>query len=950
MNVSNNRKGIALLIVLGMLSLLMIMVVAFTTLMRQQRAASANYRHQNSARNILQVALTRALNTLDEEVGDDRIPDWHDGWVFNRVKNSPNSSLDVKSPEDVMVSVDRANKQRDPFPAFVMTSEMQDHMTVLFKRRVMQNAQDNNQLFLIGKMEQAKPEWIPVHDTEGSLVGRYSYIVLHTSGLLDAAATGSLQSLGARQVRTRSMGRYPEELRLDQSFIPEFENAGVDGLEFLYAREMVAPRGNAPAVTGMAPFPKRPMLGRIDSLKELVGATGNQLKSVPPDNKEKAIFSFRTFSRSVPELLPEADRTINNGNKICIATKADIDRYKNEIIAAFEKILGPSGLTAYYGGNINQLAKKTYASLLDFTNDADPYSLPAGDDNAERYERPTVKPVPLPFSVGIRVSADKKESELPDPVSNGTIPAWEITMKYSPYVYFDFPFVSRAGGVVQSPKVTADITYQISQGNRAPATEFATLALSHDPSGQSRFTTLSHSFDADYTNLIFDEGVANGIVAERKVTIPQSTSLTEVSMIENVKFRVDVSYGRNLLAQRPAELNTQNERMIEFAMDISIPLDDMPTRSPVVYWSEALDSRSAWKPYEQWIPKDDGTGRTNTRTLKNIADQTRFNLGEPTRGDGGLLINYLLESPSHLDANFLRNSAFNLKLQVDGVHKGAYMDDRAQIKRVYIRNGPLASVGELGFIPLAPCFTITLYDAQNNTMGFLPELGRRTWSSGDVCLHPVLDYFTLDDETPVHGKVNLNSTYRFYDNTSKKVVAAPALASVFCGMPFSLDLTQSLNTGAPSGVDSDGNVVFKNGSDIAVYLAREQKSTGPFTRLSDLAAIFDGAPCLNKTANDKSVVNVLIAGAGNNQTIGEFEREALIANAANLFTLREQTYTILLRADSFTSGFGMDDLEKGSTLGTAYGIAEVWRDPEPTTIDGKKFHRMHIQNFKVLDN
>ena len=89
----NERKGSALLIVLGFLSFMIISAVAFAVYMRVERQASSNYRHSSSARHLLNAALCRAIDEIDSELrvgsinGKDpnarKFPDWP-----GRVRNS----------------------------------------------------------------------------------------------------------------------------------------------------------------------------------------------------------------------------------------------------------------------------------------------------------------------------------------------------------------------------------------------------------------------------------------------------------------------------------------------------------------------------------------------------------------------------------------------------------------------------------------------------------------------------------------------------------------------------------------------------------------------------------------------------------------------------------------------------------------------------------------------
>jgi hypothetical protein len=94
-------------------------------------------------------------------------------------------------------------------------------------------------------------------------------------------------------------------------------------------------------------------------------------------------------------------------------------------------------------------------------------------------------------------------------------------------------------------------------------------------------------------------------------------------------------------------------------------------------------------------------------------------------------------------------------------------------------------------------------------------------------------------------------------------------------------------------------------------------------------------------------VQLLAMATSGKGGFGELEREALIRNACELFTLRQQTYTIVIRADSFSPFFGMTGVKKGSVLATAQAVAQVWRDPYPDP-DGN--HPCFVQFFKLIGN
>jgi hypothetical protein len=72
------------------------------------------------------------------------------------------------------------------------------------------------------------------------------------------------------------------------------------------------------------------------------------------------------------------------------------------------------------------------------------------------------------------------------------------------------------------------------------------------------------------------------------------------------------------------------------------------------------------------------------------------------------------------------------------------------------------------------------------------------------------------------------------------------------------------------------------------------------------------------------------------KALTDFDREGIVRNSAGMFTARQQLFTILLKADSFTPKFGFNDAEHGTSLASVEAIAHVWRDPDPLRdADGK---------------
>lgn len=200
---------------------------------------------------------------------------------------------------------------------------------------------------------------------------------------------------------------------------------------------------------------------------------------------------------------------------------------------------------------------------------------------------------------------------------------------------------------------------------------------------------------------------------------------------------------------------------------------------------------------------------------------------------------------------------------------------------MYVRDFPLdqfklgvglGTVGELGFLSVGqPWRTIALY----NTPG--------------QPLHPVLDYFTLDTTNQVRrGLVNINSTNR------------AALASVF----YANWLDVAPEAGGPTVTV---NAAFSLADNLIQQMGPDQ--TREKNRKLSLLGQFD-----------QGLINGINGELTTLALSNDATREAIIRNSANLFSYRQNLFTIFLYGQSITPG--------GATGVEQRAVAIVWRDPE----------------------
>ena len=66
---TDRRAGVALVIALGLLSLMLITGVAFTIMMRVERAGAANLRHATAARQLARGGIAYAIAAINDDIG-----------------------------------------------------------------------------------------------------------------------------------------------------------------------------------------------------------------------------------------------------------------------------------------------------------------------------------------------------------------------------------------------------------------------------------------------------------------------------------------------------------------------------------------------------------------------------------------------------------------------------------------------------------------------------------------------------------------------------------------------------------------------------------------------------------------------------------------------------------------------------------------------------------------
>ncbi len=199
-------SGIALVMVLGILSVMVLMAVAFAIAMRTERVAAGNYADSVRARQLVQVGLARALGDLALRLGTNGLESTSVGSVYPlwSVTNSytnvyTNTSTNVYALQ--LLATNRANDATNFVPRALWAAAT--------------NADYSN----------PSNHWLPVDSliytkdgaadflAESNRMGRVKYLILNCSGLLDANFAGGM---------VHGMGTNPMEIMIAN--LPEMKN------------------------------------------------------------------------------------------------------------------------------------------------------------------------------------------------------------------------------------------------------------------------------------------------------------------------------------------------------------------------------------------------------------------------------------------------------------------------------------------------------------------------------------------------------------------------------------------------------------------------------------------------------------------------------------------------------------------------------------------------------
>ena len=993
---TSKRSGVALIIVLGLIAILMIVSVAFSIHMRIERAGAANLRHAGVARQIVKGGMAAAMAAIDMDVGDNVVPPWYDSeavtnLIYNREESwrKSDGGREWRTShlwKNTLVSYD--TNQAEQVSASIFSKEVEEYFPggLAFggyaKKYIKPGATS-------GGTEILQPRWLPVYSdkNEDSVMGRFAFFAIDTTGMLDVCCMTN----GASK---RWMGRYPGEMAVLSSLLPDVTDAGK------FADEN---RKN----------------GTYVSLAELQKMNPNI------DNCQ----SFNTFSYDPG---PLNDLVYIGGSA------TDLRNNKDKIIAAFYDC----GLTAgkSFGNKDCEQARWAYLGLVDYVDGDDKME---DDDRIKPWQRPATENLPLMSGFIAILKVECRDQVLEKTVGDRTVyektGAWEMKLTADFRIPFVYPFVKETSA--PAAKLEGKATFMCGQnGGEYPPALFPYGTFPDDP---KRIATGTENFDnqpdddnlavhslevgsEDWCELGGFSGRENNTKPPR-LDDPQKQlhvvffAAGQTTRAGEVQHRYPLNQddynspdGDTWMATsfdfKQEQVDFDNDPVEEKIVGKDKDNNDVTQRrweKQVVAWAEVLDPRFAsldmedrsdrnnlWpaqrKFYRQSHCEDDeiwlgdsskhySIPITKLKSLGTADAKSAFasfsasptvgdfdapntgNLGEYFHGNvaqnGGVkkspygaspLTSYVLTHPA-VSEKVYRMNLDGVRL-ADGESKDT--TDRARMKwRAYVKNAPLESVGELAYLPIGIWYTIRLYDYGNKRKisfnGTQQEITRFNHlpsddNSDNPPFHPVLDYFTVIDyeKETVRGRVNVN--------TLNENVLATAFYSMPVGTEFNEEEGQDSSLTLPPVANSLTHRIDENGArDLAEALVT-LRNGGDLQTLSDLGYMVNDSTPLHGEDVESPAILALMDRVRNGEDFGEFERESLIRNSCGLFTTRGQTFIVAVRGESYSPMYGHKrSLSTGTCNASKTAVAQIWRDSEPDE-DGK--HPMFIQFFKIIDD
>ncbi len=966
------RSGVALIVVLGLVAILMIVSVTFTIHMRVERAGAANLRHAAIARQLVKGGLAGALMAIDLNAGNSSAPQWYDSQEVTSLTYHPPFSKTSYLWRDTLVSYP-TNSGAEHIPAVLFSGEAERYFPAGLAYRgyaTRYSPPDNTDGSKWRNILQ--PHWIPVFADTGNdnVMGRYAFFALDTTGMLDASCmTNSSNS--------RWMGRDPGEM--DVSLLPDVKNAqefakanSKNGTyetlaEFSAMNQYVSdcrsfntfsddpgPTNELVYIGGSAAEIRAHKDDIIEAF-ERCGLTAsshgwgkNKYKGfseqacwaylglvdyVDSDGKmevdsdipikpwerpatEKMPLLSGFFAKLTVEATHERTRpeegTWNEKKPLQVKLKADV---RIPFVYSFVKDMDSDA-------TLKGKATLIVSGLFDPGTNKKKRVIKNGSQSKTMDEEFILDNVAVDYTDPLNVVQEGSDKSLADQLKLTSLRA-KLQVGGATYI----------GGELQHcfPAIQSEFSRDDSAFSEEGYGMVAEILGGSDVSFSEDTPTSSNSKTDPTTHVETQTRIwETNILVWAEIVDPRFSSQSVADFADEI----DGDIMRSLF--KVSHVDYDNGSGLQF-----ISLRDLKNR---------VDAFSGFTDAETFASKkfEDAWGKNRRGVGSDFGWYFGWQLDLTPAGTGPLAA-YLLKNPAAVEALY--------DMPMDGIQKGSNAADTdiAWIKhRMHVADEPLQSVGELGYLPIGMWQTIRLYDywddfgkpAGNNkkTSQEILKFSAIPEDDGGGYFHPVLDHFSvIEEDVSVRGRVNLNTLNQ------------DILATAFHNMPIaSEDGNKSTAKRIDRGITKRTDM--HSLTCLAKAIVEHRNDAGGFTKLSDLGYLFGygedlgDLPVLQGAKDNKKVSYPAraVANAAGTAAWGEFERESVVRNSCGLFTLRGQTFIVVVRAESYSPPFGRKkSIKDGTSNASKTAIAEVWRDSIP---DANGKHPMYVKFFKIIDD
>ncbi len=987
------KRGIALVIVLGLLALLLITTVTFTISMRVERNAASHQRHASVARVFAKTALAQAIAAIDDDIIDnggevvwnDDDSSGGDDLVYPFTVSGGNTSgRSFHLLRDTLVSIDR-DTDRTNDVGQVGTLATADaaaflppgHLYKALAKRVTKYDPDRGDYTSI-----RRPEWIPIKDGGGSIIGRASFMAFNTTASLNANVITNSSGNAER----RKAGKNPAEIAVPSSSDTSSAAQAICAIlgrgHRSWYESFLEPEVDALSSAGSGTY--------FESLASLVARAGGAEFSALD------VFNYTVFTNFFEYIDGNGSVKREPCVNLFVADDAEnaslrkIQENKKAVLLSLVNALAGrsyASLDAVDNDTEKQNAILLYNALVDYVDVDDEMSTDTCSDvlrvnglsqSMLKYARPVSENMPLFSGIVVKMELTRKRGAvtLADPAVPGSKPKvkYSYTAKFTPEIHWMYPFL-------KSPcPPDLSIHYKIAvadgRGSRKTPDDWKKLLVADDGD-----FSWSGQFRDDWDGGDPPQGGSEGMEGEEKTKTsaaceveielgsnnPASPDKNAEDSLPEMKF--DIVFAaqtrRNSTVLRGIPVDVAefgsfgpNNESSYYVIHVDTKKDkddgydapvfkadgctgeDAEEKITRYYWAEVFDPAFAWH-NQEGCAADDEEVRSAYRPSVDATAQGRlandnlFKCAYKLKGEGGFggisghirasgepefdhglgpVAQTILESPQ---------AARALKLNLDGISfrsnaQGDEADPLSRQYRRFVRNGNLESVGELAFLPVGPWQTLRLYDHgeyfdpdRNFPYSEIP-------AHNGLHYHDLLDRFSLAPPGGSQGYVDIRSAF------PGSMDALKSLTFAFNRLPVAI----------PGKEEGARRITTPNAARLAAMLLRN----APCYRLSDLALLFDGD-------NYNYAPDILAQDYG--QNYGEFEREALIRNSCGLFSTRGNTFTILMRAESYSPTLYYETTMGGNPNASVVAIAQIWRD---TVKDADGQYPVLIQFFKILGN